>query len=103
MSATDADGALPRLPLGVSSYAEAVADGYFVVDKTLLIRDVVDNGAKVILFTRPRRFGKTLNMDMLRLFFEIPIPGGGDVDNAGGEGSEACDAATLFRDTKIAS
>ena len=61
-------GLLP-LPIGVSSYIEAV-ENYYYVDKTLLIRDFIDALTKVSLFTRPRRFGKTLNMDMLRVFFE---------------------------------
>ena len=58
-----------RLPIGVSGYAEATTE-YYYVDKTLLIKDYLDDGSKVTLFTRPRRFGKTLNMDMLRTFFE---------------------------------
>ena len=57
------------LPVGVSSYKEAVTN-YYYVDKTLMIRDFLDRIPKVTLFTRPRRFGKTLNMDMLRVFFE---------------------------------
>ena len=57
------------LPLGISDYKEA-SSNYYYVDKTLLIRDFINNRAKVSLFTRPRRFGKTLNMDMLRVFFE---------------------------------
>ncbi len=57
------------LPVGISSYVEAVTR-YYYVDKTLLIRDFIDALPKVSLFTRPRRFGKTLNMDMLRMFFE---------------------------------
>lgn len=57
------------LPVGISSYVEAVTR-YYYVDKTLLIRDFIDTMPKVSLFTRPRRFGKTLNMDMLRVFFE---------------------------------
>ncbi len=61
-------GPLP-LPVGVSGYIEAVSN-YYYVDKTLLIRDILDVLPKVSLFTRPRRFGKTLNMDMLRVFFE---------------------------------
>ena len=61
--------ALLPLPVGISSYVEAVSN-YYYVDKTLLIRDFVDTLPKVSLFTRPRRFGKTLNMDMLRVFFE---------------------------------
>lgn len=58
------------MPVGVSDYKKAQA-GYYYVDKTLMIRDVLDRKAQVSLFTRPRRFGKTLNMDMLRVFFEI--------------------------------
>lgn len=57
------------LPVGVSSYIEAVKN-YYYVDKTLLIREFIDTLPKVSLFTRPRRFGKTLNMDMLRVYFE---------------------------------
>ena len=57
------------LPIGVSSFKKVVCD-YYYVDKTLLIKDVIDNKSEVTLFTRPRRFGKTLNMDMLRVFFE---------------------------------
>ena len=57
------------LPVGISGYREAVKS-YYYVDKTLLIRDFLDTLPGVSLFTRPRRFGKTLNMDMLRVFFE---------------------------------
>ena len=58
------------LPIGVSDYIRAQSE-YYYVDKTLLIRDFLDKKALVSLFTRPRRFGKTMNMDMLRVFFEI--------------------------------
>ena len=58
------------LPIGVSDYIRAQAE-YYYVDKTLLIKEVLDQKPLVSLFTRPRRFGKTLNMDMLRVFFEI--------------------------------
>ncbi len=57
------------LPIGVSNFCDA-CDNYYYIDKTLLIKDFLDERAKVSLFTRPRRFGKTLNMDMLRTFFE---------------------------------
>lgn len=60
---------LRPLPIGVSDFREAVSDFYYV-DKTLLIKDFLDTRAKVTLFTRPRRFGKTLNMDMLRVFLK---------------------------------
>ncbi len=64
-----ANGRKP-LPVGISDYIRAQSE-YYYVDKTLLIRDFLDRKALVSLFTRPRRFGKTLNMDMLRVFFEI--------------------------------
>lgn len=57
------------LPIGISEYRLASSE-YYYVDKTLLIKDFIDERPKVSLFTRPRRFGKTLNMDMLRTFFE---------------------------------
>lgn len=57
------------LPIGISDFKLAVTE-YYYVDKTLLIRDFIDSRPLVSLFTRPRRFGKTLNMDMLRVFFE---------------------------------
>ena len=57
------------LPIGVSDYRKA-SSSYYYIDKTLMIRDFLDEVPMVSLFTRPRRFGKTLNMDMLRTFFE---------------------------------
>ena len=58
------------LPVGISDYIRAQSE-YYYVDKTFLIKEFLDRKAFVSLFTRPRRFGKTLNMDMLRVFFEI--------------------------------
>lgn len=58
------------LPVGISDYVRAQAE-YYYVDKTMLIKEFLDQKPLVSLFTRPRRFGKTLNMDMLRVFFEI--------------------------------
>jgi len=57
------------LPVGVSDYRAASTE-YYYVDKTMMIKEFLDERPKVSLFTRPRRFGKTLNMDMLRTFFE---------------------------------
>ena len=57
------------LPVGISDYVVASTDCYYV-DKTLMIRDVIDEKGRILMWTRPRRFGKTLNMDMLRVFFE---------------------------------
>ena len=61
---------LKSLPIGISDYARAQSQ-YYYVDKTLMIKEFLDQKPLVTLFTRPRRFGKTLNMDMLRVFFEI--------------------------------
>lgn len=72
------------LPVGISDYKRAVSE-YYYVDKTLLIRDFIDEMPVVSLFTRPRRFGKTLNMDMLRTFFE----------------KTETDTSVYFRDKKI--
>ena len=65
------------LPIGVDNFEELITKDYFFVDKTLFIRDLLDMKGEVNLFTRPRRFGKTLNMSMLRYFFEM------EEDNAG--------------------
>ena len=56
-------------PVGITSYKEVSKECYYV-DKTLLLKDIIDDHSKVFLFTRPRRFGKTLTMDMVRTFFE---------------------------------
>lgn len=57
------------LPIGISDYRLASSQ-YYYIDKTMMIKDFIDERPQVSLFTRPRRFGKTLNMDMLRTFFE---------------------------------
>lgn len=57
------------LPVGTTDF-KRICREYYYVDKTLLIKDLLDQKTNIILFTRPRRFGKTLNMDMLRTFFE---------------------------------
>ena len=60
-----------KLPVGIENFEEIRTEGFYYVDKTDLIRDLLNNWGKVNLFTRPRRFGKTLNMSMLKSFFEI--------------------------------
>ena len=81
-----------RLPVGIEDFRELTNGRYYFVDKTAFIREIVHNHDKVNLFTRPRRFGKTLNMNMLRTFFEI----GGDksvFDGLAVSGDKAlCDA-----------
>ena len=58
------------LPIGVEDFKRLVDNGYYFVDKTLMIKELLENKESVNLFTRPRRFGKTLNMSMLQRFFE---------------------------------
>ena len=58
------------LPIGVEDFKRLVDNGYYFIDKTLMIKELLENKETVNLFTRPRRFGKTLNMSMLQRFFE---------------------------------
>ena len=60
-----------RLPVGLENFEQIINDNYYYVDKTGLISELIRNGGMVNLFTRPRRFGKTLNMSMLEHFFSI--------------------------------
>ncbi|MCK8826568.1 AAA family ATPase [Natroniella acetigena] len=59
-----------KLPIGINDFKETREDNYYYVDKSLLIKEVIDEDAKVILLPRPRRFGKSLNISMLHYFFE---------------------------------
>ena len=59
------------IPVGIDDFKEMTAKNYYYIDKTLFIQDVLIKAGKVKLFTRPRRFGKTLNMSMLKYFFDI--------------------------------
>ena len=58
------------LPVGVDNFEKMVKEKYFYIDKTMFIKELLDMKGEVNLFTRPRRFGKTLNLSMLRYFFE---------------------------------
>lgn len=60
-----------NLPIGIEDYGRIRKDGFYYVDKTRLIKDLLEHISYINLFTRPRRFGKTLNMSMLKYFFEI--------------------------------
>jgi hypothetical protein len=59
-----------KMPIGISDFEELITKNYYYVDKSLLVDELLSSGAKVTLIPRPRRFGKTLNMTMLRAFFE---------------------------------
>ena len=63
------------LPIGIEDYGRIRREGFYYVDKTRLIKDLLEHTAYVNLFTRPRRFGKTLNMSMLQYFFETGSDG----------------------------
>ena len=60
-----------KLPIGISDFKEIVENNYYYFDKTKFIENILEDGSKVKLFTRPRRFGKTLNISMLKYFFDI--------------------------------
>lgn len=64
-----------KLPVGIENFREIRENGFYYIDKTKLIEQLLEQWGKVSLFTRPRRFGKTLNMSMLRCFFEIGTDG----------------------------
>ena len=61
---------MKRLPIGVSDFKDIVMGDYYYVDKTLFIKEIIDSGDKILLIPRPRRFGKTLNLSMLRYFYD---------------------------------
>ncbi len=60
-----------KLPIGISNFKEIIENNYYYFDKTKFIENILEDGSKVKLFTRPRRFGKTLNISMLKYFFDI--------------------------------
>ena len=62
---------MKRFPIGIENFKEIVTEDFYYVDKTKYIDELIYDGSKVKLFTRPRRFGKTLNMSMLKYFFDI--------------------------------
>lgn len=78
-------------PIGIEFYKKMIDKPYYYVDKTLMIKDLLDKGGEVNLFTRPRRFGKTLTLTMLKTFFEC------EVDRDG----NAVDNSRYFREMKI--
>ena len=76
-------GRKKRIGIGIENYKEIVDKDCYYIDKTLLIKEIIDNGGKVKLFTRPRRFGKTLALSMLRTFFENEMDVHGNaIDNS---------------------
>jgi len=76
---------MKKLPVGLSDFKRVIEDDYYYVDKSLLVKELIDQGAQALLLPRPRRFGKTLNLSMLRYFFE----------------KRAEDTSALFRHLKI--
>ena len=64
---------LKKLPMGIESFEEIRKDGFYYVDKTGLIKILLENWGKASLFTRPRRFGKSLNMSMLQSFLKLAV------------------------------
>ncbi len=61
---------IKKLPIGISDFKEVITGDYYYVDKTLLIQEIIDSDDKILLLPRPRRFGKTLNISMLRYFYD---------------------------------
>ncbi|WP_336017388.1 AAA family ATPase, partial [Fusobacterium polymorphum] len=62
---------MKRIPIGLSDFKHLIEEDFYYFDKTKFIDEIIQDGAQVKLLTRPRRFGKTLNMSMLKYFFDI--------------------------------
>ena len=62
---------MKRIPIGLSDFKHLIEEDFYYFDKTKFIDEIIQDGAQVKLFPRPRRFGKTLNMSMLKYFFDI--------------------------------
>ncbi len=80
-----------QLPVGVSDFKDMRTGSYYYVDKTLFIKEIMDKGDKILLIPRPRRFGKTLNISMLKYFYdccpETGLPGAGKPNPSPANGS----------------
>lgn len=61
---------MKKIPIGITDFKEIINNNYYLVDKSLFIKEIMEDGSKVLLLPRPRRFGKTINMSMLKYFFE---------------------------------
>ena len=70
---------LKAVPIGFEDFKEIIDANRYYVDKTDMIQELIDRGGKVNLFTRPRRFGKTLNLSMIRRFFEEEMGDHGEI------------------------
>ena len=68
-----------KVAIGIQSFEEIRKDDFFYIDKTSLIKEWWESGDSVTLITRPRRFGKTLNMSMIEQFFSVDYAGRGDI------------------------
>jgi hypothetical protein len=81
---------MKKLPIGISDFKDIVTGNYYYVDKTLFIKEVIDSGDKILLLPRPRRFGKTLNLSMLKYFYDCcpDISSPGDQQNSPARGME---------------
>ena len=62
---------MKKIPIGVENFKEIIRDNFYYIDKTQHIEEILNDGSKVKLFTRPRRFAKTLNMSTLKYFFDM--------------------------------
>jgi len=87
---------MQKLPVGLSDFRQVIEKNYYYVDKSLLIKELMDLGSVAMLIPRPRRFGKTLNLSMLRYFFEKPA-----LPTALGRPGTEEDTSRLFRHLKI--
>ena len=91
---------MKKLPIGISDFKDMVTGNYYYVDKTLFIKEIIDSGDKILLLPRPRRFGKTLNLSMLKYFYDC-CPGAWAPGSESHSASTAAPAAHLFASLAI--
>ncbi|OYZ38669.1 MAG: hypothetical protein B7Y25_00130 [Alphaproteobacteria bacterium 16-39-46] len=96
MTMTDPQNKTYTIKIGTSDFKKLITESTLFVDKTLLIKSILEDGHEVILVTRPRRWGKTLNMTMLEYFFSVPVHGDGTLNTE--EHLKKCD---IFSKLKI--
>lgn len=90
------------LPIGIEDFKKLRENNFYYVDKSLLIKELLDNRSEVSLFMRPRRFGKTLSLSMLRYYFEqVPVSDTNTDNNNLFKGLKIMEAGENIRNIKV--
>ena len=96
---------MKKLPVGVSDFKDMITGDYYYVDKTLFIKEILDKGDKILLIPRPRRFGKTLNLSMLKYFYDccpdVSSPGTGGKPGPAAKGAKSEKCSIYFTSSRM--